>query len=209
MSISARAVRSIRDRPRFESRNHTWKDTTMRKIVAALFVTLDGVVEAPEAWTGPYFCPEIGQEIAAQQTQADTLLLGRKTYETFAAAFAGQSGGIADVMNNVPKLVASTTLTDLHWRNSTLLTGDVPTRLAELKQQDGKNINISGSATLIRSLLRAGMVDELRLQLFPVVTGRGARLFDEYDEQLTLSLTESTVYPTGAINLVYQPAASG
>ena len=177
----------------------------MRNVVAGLMVSLDSVVEAPEAWTGPYFTPEIGQEVGSTMAQSDTMLLGRKTYETFAASFAGQTGGMADAMNNTPKLVASRTLEKAEWQNSTLIKGDLGNELTRLKQQDGKNINISGSATLIRSLLHEGLLDELRLLQFPVVVGSGARLFEGYGEQLGLTLAESQIFSSGVINLVYRP----
>jgi dihydrofolate reductase len=169
-------------------------------------VSLDGVVEAPETWTGPYFDPELGEEVGSTMAQADTMLLGRKTYETFAASFAGQSGGMADAMNNTPKLVASTTLEDVTWQNSTLIKGDLATELNRLKQQNGKNINISGSGTLIRSLLRDGLLDELRLLLFPVVVGAGARLFEGYAERVGLSLADSQTFRSGVVNLIYHPS---
>jgi dihydrofolate reductase len=180
----------------------------MRKVVAGLFVSLDGVTEAPETWTGPYFSPQIGQEIGTIMAQGDTMLLGRHTYETFAASFAGQTGGMADAMNNTPKLVASRTLEEATWQNSTLIKGDLAEELTRLKQQDGKNINISGSVALIRSLLRDGLLDELRLQLFPVVVGSGARLFEDYNEQLGLTLVESQTFESGIIHLVYWPSTT-
>jgi dihydrofolate reductase len=179
----------------------------MRRVIAGLFMSLDGVVEAPEAWTGPYFNDEIGQEIGSMMAQGDALLMGRKSYETFAASFSGRSGGMADAMNNTPKFVVSTTLQRADWENSTLIGGDAAAGIAELKRLPGKNINISGSATLIRSLLREGLLDELRLQLFPLVVGRGARLFAGSDEA-DLTLAESTRFSTGVVNLVYRPAAA-
>src|SRR5216684_7760325 len=99
------------------------KATAMRKIVAGLFMSLDGVVEAPEKWTGPYFNDEVGQAVGALMAANDAMLLGRTTYEGFAAAFGGQSGGMADQMNNTPKFVVSTTLTSAGWQNSTLISG--------------------------------------------------------------------------------------
>ena len=178
----------------------------MRKVVAGVMVSLDGVVEAPEAWTGPYFGPDLGQEVGSTTAEADTMLLGRKTYETFAASFADQSGGMADAMNNTPKLVASRTLTEVTWQNSTLIKGDLAAELGRLKQQGGKNISISGSATLVRSLLRDGILDELRLLLFPVVVGAGARMFEGYGERLGLTLVDSHRFETGVVNLVYRSA---
>lgn len=178
----------------------------MRKLVAGLFVSLDGVTESPEAWTGPYFSPDIGQEIGSVMAQGDAMLLGRHTYETFAASFAGQTGGMADAMNNTPKLVVSRTLEEVKWQNSTLIKGELTAEINRLKQREGKNINISGSVTLIRSLLRDGLLDELRLQLFPVVVGSGARLFEGYDEPLGLTLADLQAFPRGVVNLIYRPA---
>jgi dihydrofolate reductase len=180
----------------------------MRKIVAGLFMSLDGVVEAPEKWTGPYFNDQIGQEIGSVMAAGDTMLLGRKTYQTFAASFAGQTGGMADQMNNTPKLVVSTTLDTAEWQNSTLIKGNLADEIAKLKQQAGQNINISGSITLIRSLLRDGLLDELRLQLFPVVVGSGMRLFDDSGQQISLKLADSRSFSTGVVNLVYTPAGT-
>ncbi len=177
----------------------------MRKIVAGLFMSLDGVVEAPEKWTGPYFNDEIGQEIGSVMAAGDTMLMGRKTYQTFAASFAGQSGGMADQMNNTPKLVVSTTLDTAEWQNSTLIKENMADELSRLKRQPGKNINISGSITLIRSLLSDGLLDELRLQLFPVVVGGGMRLFGDSGQQISLKLADSRTFGTGVVNLIYTP----
>jgi dihydrofolate reductase len=104
----------------------------MRKIVADLFVSLDGVVESPEQWTGPYFTDDIGQMIGSEMTQADTMLLGRVTYQTFAASFASQAGGMADQMNTIPKIVVSATLEAADWQNSTLVAS--PSELAVYKR---------------------------------------------------------------------------
>ena len=137
----------------------------MRKVVAGLFVSLDGVFEAPETWHFPYFNDEMGEIIASQMAAADTMLLGRRTYEEFAAYWAdkGSDVELADQINNTPKLVASTTLKTVDWRNSSLIGGDVAEHLRELKQEPGKDISITGSAALVRSLLRDGVLDELRL----------------------------------------------
>jgi dihydrofolate reductase len=188
---------------------HTGEEAkAMRKIVAGLFMSLDGVVEAPEKWTGPYFNDEIGQEIGSVLAGGDTMLMGRNTYQTFAASFAGQSGGMADQMNHTPKLVVSTTLDAAEWQNSTLIKGDVAGELGRLKQQPGQNINVSGSITLIRSLLRDGLLDELRLQLFPVVVGSGMRLFADPGQPVSLKLADSRTFGTGVVNLVYTPAGA-
>ena len=178
----------------------------MRRIVAGLYVSLDGVVEAPDTWIGPYFNEEIGQTIGSLMAAMDTLLLGRVTYEGFAGAFAGQTGAIADQMNNRPKVVVSTTLKKADWQNSTLINVDVAAGITQLKQQPGKNIGISGSATLVRWLLRAGLLDELNLLVFPIVLGSGKRLFGDVTGQMPLKLVDSRAFDTGVVQLVYEPA---
>jgi dihydrofolate reductase len=144
----------------------------MRKIVAGEYITLDGVVEAGWAGhkpalapgdelAGSYFDEEVGQTIGALTAAADTLLLGRVTYEGFAAFFSGQTGGMADQMNNLPKVVVSSTLDKAEWQDSTVVSGDLTGEISRLKQQPGKNIAVSGSATLVRWLLRNRLLDEL------------------------------------------------
>jgi dihydrofolate reductase len=181
----------------------------MRKIVAGLMVSADGVVEAPEAWTGPYFNAQIGQVIGANMAAGDTMLLGRGTYEIFAASFAGNtSDPMAAQMNAVPKVVVSTTLDKAEWENSTLINSDVAAAIPRLKEQPGKNINISGSPVLVRSLMRENLIDTLDLLVFPVVVGRGKRLFDGEDSPagLALALTGCEQFSTGVVRLTYRPA---
>ncbi len=179
----------------------------MRKINAGLFISLDGVVEAPEKWTGPYFNDQVGQAVGGLMAQNDAMLLGRVTYEGFAAAFGGQSGGMADQMNNTPKFVVSSTLTSADWQNSTLISGDVAGQISDLKQQPGGGIGMSGSSALVTWLLRHGLLDQLDLLVFPVVLGSGKRLFDKPDGQLPLTLTRSEAFSTGVVHLSYQPAS--
>ena len=178
----------------------------MRQIAAGLFVSLDGVVEAPEKWTGPYFNDQVGQAVGALMAQNDALLLGRVTYEGFAAAFGGQSGGMADQMNHTPKYVVSSTLASADWQNSTLISGDVAGQISDLKQQPGRDIGMSGSSALVNWLLRHGLLDRLDLLVFPVVLGSGKRLFSEPDRQLPLTLTGSEPFSTGVVHLTYIPA---
>jgi dihydrofolate reductase len=178
----------------------------MRKINAGLFVSLDGVVESPEKWTGPYFNDEVGQAVGQLMAANDAMLLGRITYEGFAAAFGTQSGGMADQMNNTPKYVVSTTLTSADWQNSTLISGDLVGQVSELKQRPGRNIGMSGSSTLVSWLLRQGLLDQLDLLVFPVVIGAGKRLFSEPDGQVPLTLTGSESFGTGVVHLSYAPA---
>jgi dihydrofolate reductase len=178
----------------------------MRKIVAGLHMSLDGVVESPEKWSFDYYCDEVGQSIKSRRDATDTLLLGRTTYQEFAAGWPGQSGEVADFMNNTPKLVASTTLTSVDWAGATLIDGDVLAALTALKRQPGRNITITGSATLVRSLVRAGMLDELHLMVCPIVLGNGKRLFDDNGGRVPLKLAGSEAFPTGVAHLTYQPA---
>jgi dihydrofolate reductase len=185
------------------------EEITMRKIVAGLFISLDGVVEAPDKWHFPYFNDEMGLAVGEQMAAADTMLLGRVTYQEFAGFWPQQSNDeidIADYMNNTPKVVVSTTLDTADWKNSTLIKGNVAEELTRLKQQPGKNVGITGSPTLVRSLLRDDLLDELRLLVHPIVVGRGKRLFEGEGTQMPLKLVESKTFSTGVLYLTYQPA---
>lgn len=178
----------------------------MRKIVAGLHMSLDGVIESPEKWSFDYYSEEVGQSIKSRRDATDTLLLGRNMYQEFAAIWPGQTGEVADFMNNTPKLVASTTLTSVDWSGSTLIDGDVVAALNVLKKQPGRNITITGSATLVRSLARDGVLDELHLMVCPIVLGTGKRLFDETMGRLPLTLAGSETFSTGVVHLTYRPA---
>ncbi len=182
----------------------------MRKIVAGLFISLDGVVEAPDTWHFPYFNDEMGQAVGSQMADADTMLLGRVTYQEFAGFWPDQGSDVegADFMNDTPKLVASTTLDAVDWQNTTLIKGDVAEALTTLKEQPGKNISITGSPTLIRSLLRDNLLDELHLLVHPIVVGHGKRLFDEGLDRLPLTLVSFTTFSTGVLSLVYAPTGA-
>ena len=180
----------------------------MRKIVAALFMSLDGVVEAPDKWTFPYFNDEVGQAIGSALAASDTVLLGRRTYQEFAGDWPGRGTDdpVGAWMNNTPKLVVSTTLDTVEWQNSTLLGGDVAEEPTRLKEQPGKDISITGNATLVRSLLGEGVLDELDLLVFPIVVGSGKRLFEDGGEQVPLRLVDATTFSTGVLSLTYTPA---
>ncbi len=183
----------------------------MRKIVAGLFISLDGVYEASDQWHFPYCDDAMGQAVQTQMDAADTMLLGRVTYQEFASYWPHQSpaeNDIADYMNGTPKLVVSTSLEQVDWQKSTLITGNIKEELTRRKQQPGKDISITGSGTLVRSLLRDGLLDELRLLVHPIVVGRGKRLFPEGVEQQSLNLVASTIFPTGVAYLTYQPTGA-
>jgi dihydrofolate reductase len=177
----------------------------MRKLKAWLYMTLDGVVEAPENWVIPD--DEMFAEQTADYAASDALLLGRRTYEVFAASWPQRGSDVpnADWMNNTQKYVASTTLESPEWHNTTVLEGDVAEAVSRLKREDGETITINGSATLLRSLLGATLVDELRLLLHPVVLGQGDRLFVNTEERVSLELTGSHAYDNGVVSLIYQP----
>ncbi len=182
----------------------------MRKVAASLFLSLDGVSEAPELWHFPYFNDEMRAVIGAAMSSSDAFLLGRRTYEDWAAYWPGQSAAdnpMAAYINGTPKYVASTTLDEVSWENSTLLGANVAGAVAELKAGPGKEITISGSSTLVRSLLAEGLVDELRLMVHPVVVGRGGRLFENGSTApASLELVDAQTFRTGVLSLTYRPA---
>ena len=178
----------------------------MRKIVAGLAITLDGVVESPSSnWL--LFNHEMGEVIDAGVAESDAILLGRRTYLEFAELWPalGSDVPMAAFMNNTPKYIVSSTLTTLAWANSTLLAGDLAEEVAQLKRLPGKNIQIPGSPRLVRSLLRDGLLDELSLMVHPIVHGSGMRLFDEVTNRIGLKLIESRTLSTGVLCVTYQP----
>ena len=177
----------------------------MRKIVAAEIVSIDGVVESPDEWTPAYFVPEVNQIIGQALQACDTLLLGRRTYEEFAAVWPerGVDNPVGAFMNNTPKYVVSKTLDVLEWKNSFLIR-DVVKDVTHLKQQEGRTINVTGSATLVRALLRHDLLDELQLFVYPAVRGMGKRLFPQEDtDQNILHLQAARSFETGLVHLVY------
>ena len=182
----------------------------MRKITAGLFVSLDGIVESPEKWNSPYFNDEMGEALGAAMAASDAMLLGRVTYQEFTSYWPGVSPEdqpVAGYMNNTPKYVVSTTLEEpLEWNNSTLFKGNVAEEIARLKQQPGGNIGITGSATLVRSLLQDNLLDELGLMVHPIVLGYGKRLFEEGGDRKSLELVDSKTFGTGVVFLTYRPA---
>jgi dihydrofolate reductase len=183
----------------------------MRKIVAGLLISLDGVVESPGKWGfSRYFSDEMSEGIAAGMAQADAVLLGRRTYLEFAELWPNQGSDVlmADFLNGSPKYVVSSTIDTLEWANSSLVAGDLAEELTKLKQQPGKNILIPGSPTLVRSLLRDGLLDELSLNICPLVVGSGMRLFDQMTAQVPLHLVESTTLRNGVLGVTYQPASA-
>jgi dihydrofolate reductase len=183
------------------------EEGTMRKIVAWLISSLDGVVESPESWSSPYMNEEVNARIGAEMAPAGSVLLGRRTYQEMAAFWPQQDGNpFADYLNNSTKYVVSATLDTLEWANSRLVTGDIAEEVAALKQQPAEDLLVLGSPTLVRSLLRLELLDEVTLNICPIVLGSGLRLFDGSIDQLPLELVESTAYGTGVLRVSYQPA---
>jgi len=186
------------------------EEITMRKIVAGMLLSLDGVMEAPDKWHFPYFNDEMGTDIGAQMAASDAMLLGRVTYQEFAAYWpeAPADDPFTAQMNDTPKYVISTTLGATEWKNSTSINGNIAEEITRLKQQPGKNISITGSATLVRSLLRDNLLDELRLMVHPIVVGSGKRLFEHGGDPLPLKLVDSRTFSTGVLSLIYAPAGT-
>lgn len=191
----------------------------MRKLVVSSFVSLDGIMQAPGGpdedldggfthggWTVPYWDEPMIQLMAEWVDQAGALLLGRKTYEIFAASWplADDEDPIGAILNRIPKYVASRTLTQVEWHNSTLLSGDVAEAVAGLKQQPGGEIQVHGSGELIQTLLKHDLIDEYHLLIFPVVLGSGKRLFGTGALPGALKLTDSTVSSTGVTISIYE-----
>jgi dihydrofolate reductase len=171
-------------------------------------VTLDGVIEAPEKWV--IADDEMFGAVEADYAESDALLLGRRTYETFAASWPQRGSEVpnADWMNNTRKYVASTTLQSPEWNNSTVIEGDVTDAVARLKQEDGKSIMVNGSGALVRTLVRDNLLDELRLFVHPVVVGPGRRLFDGESLPVDFGLADSHAYKNGVVSLTYRPTAA-
>jgi dihydrofolate reductase len=199
----------------------TSKDGTTRKIIVHEFITLDGVIQAPGGadedteggfmhggWTMPYWHDDIGEHFFQAMAQADTLLLGRKTWRIHGEAFEPMPAGdpFGDVMNGIRKVVVSTTLKSAaDWRNSTLISSNVVEEVHKLKAQPGKNILLDGSSVLIHTLAENDLVDEYSLLVYPLVLGSGKRLFPE-GKRINLELIESRALPTGVVLQRYQPA---
>jgi dihydrofolate reductase len=180
------------------------KEAIMRNLVVTEFVSLDGVMEEPR-WTFKYWNDEIAKFKGEESSASDALLLGRVTYQGFAAAWPESKDEGADYFNNVRKYVVSKTLEEpLEWNNSTLIKDDIVAEITDLKQQDGKDIAVHGSATLVQTLMRHDLVDRYRLLVYPVVVGKGKRLFKE-GIPATLRLLESRSFSSGVVALVYEP----
>jgi dihydrofolate reductase len=190
------------------------KEARVGRIVVTEFVSLDGVMEAPGGgeefkhggWTFEINRGEEGDKFKLDETlDSDALLLGRVTFEGFAAAWPSRDGEFADKFNSMPKYVVSSTMEEPGWDNSTVLSGDLAEEVGKLRQEHGGDIVVHGSAQLVQALLERDLVDELRLMVFPVVLGSGKRLFGETDDKKPLRLVDSKMVGDGVAILVYQP----
>ena len=177
----------------------------MRNVNARLFVTLDNIIETPENWVRAD--DDMFAAMEADYAQSDTLLLGRRTYETFAASWPQRGSEVpnADWMNNTRKYVASTTLKSPEWNNSVVIEGDVGEAVSRLKQEEGKDILVNGSGALVRTLIKERLLDELRLLVHPIVVVSGRRLFGATGNPVELELADSRSFANGVIALTYRP----
>ncbi len=181
----------------------------MRRIVSNFFITLDGVVEAPNEWNMPYFDQQMGAVVQQGMSTSTALRIGRRNYDEWAAYWPEQDSAdpIAATMNGIEKVLITSHPDDVpEWQNTTVLSGDVAARVRELKASGEGDIGMSGSATTTRWLLSEGLLDELVLLVHPLAVGRGARLFEDGDAA-TLSLVSSEALPSGVLHLRYAPAS--
>lgn len=188
----------------------------MRKVIVSEFLTLDGVMEDPGGaegfehggWSFQFWHEEIAKFKFDELFASDALLLGRVTYQGFAAAWPSMTDeeGFANRMNSLPKFVVSTTLQEVGWNNSSLIKANIVEEISKLKQQSGQNILISGSGKLVQTLMQHNLIDEYRLLVYPVVLGSGKRLFKEGSNKTILKLAATKTFSSGVVALSYQPA---
>ena len=184
----------------------------MRKLSVSTLVSLDGVIQDPGGfgetdyggWANPYFTDDAQAEALRHLQASDYFLIGRRTYELLNAAWGGiKHGAYLERMNEIPKLVASNTLSGpLEW-NATVIAGDVPTAIAKLKQQPGADIEVYGSATLVQTLMKHDLIDEYRIALHPIILGHGTQLFPQAGVSATLQLANARTLDSGVVNLTY------
>lgn len=180
----------------------------MRKLKLAMYVSIDGVVENP-GWTGPFWNDELARLQQDYLFASDALVLGRVTYEGFAAAWPTmtETGAFGEKMNSMPKFVASRTLEQGEW-NATIIKGELAGEVAKLKDEPGEDLLIYGSGDVVDELTRHGLIDEYRLMVHPVIVGSGKRLFNGLPQTM-LELADTTTTDTGVVVLTYTPAATG
>ncbi|MCU4932436.1 dihydrofolate reductase family protein [Bacillus cereus] len=177
----------------------------MGQIIVSMYLSLDGVMEEP-AWTAPYFNEEVAKFQSDLLFESEALLLGRVTYQGFAAAWPSMTDeeGFADKMNSMPKVVASTTLEKTEW-NANLIKGNIVEEISKLKEQPGQNLLIYGSGELIHTLMQHDLIDEYHLMVNPVIVGSGKHLFKTGNDTKALKLIETRTTSSGVVILSYQP----
>jgi dihydrofolate reductase len=186
----------------------------MRELIVTEFVSLDGVMEAPggeagyphAGWVGNYFSDELGAYKGEEQDAADVLLLGRKTYDSFYGAWPHRDGPMADKINTMRKLVASTTLGSSGWHDTTVIASGLEDAVRAVKEEDGGPIVVPGSRSVVHALLGAGLVDRINLQVFPLVLGSGIRVYPETPDPIRLELDWSRPVPNGVVLQSYRVA---
>ncbi len=179
----------------------------MRKVALQMYVTLDGVMEAPQNWSFSFWGDALERYAFDRLLAADALLLGRATYQEFVAAWPSRANDrFADRMNSLPKFVVSKTLEQPEW-NATVLDGDVVEEVRRLKQRPGGDLLVYGSRRLVNTLLDHNLIDDIRIWVYPIVVGEGERLFD-HPVGKTLELADTTTFDTGVVVLCYQPVRS-
>jgi dihydrofolate reductase len=178
------------------------------RLVATEYISLDGGFEEPGHWSGPFFNDEAAQFKLDELQASDALLLGRNTYEGFAAAWPSMTdeAGFADKMNSMPKYVVSSTLEKVEWPGSRLIKGDVAEEVRQLKEEPGQDLLLSGSAQLFNAMMQENLIDLYRFMLHPIVLGNGKRLFAEGVDSKPLDLTETKRFTSGIVILEYVPA---
>src|SRR5205807_5098535 len=178
------------------------------RLVATEYLTLDGVFEEPGHWSGPWFDDEAGQFKFAEIRASDALLLGRKTYEGFAAAWPTMpgTGEFGEKMNTMPKYVVTSTLDKLEWTGSRPIKGNIAEEIRKLKKQPGQDLLLSGSAQLFNAMMQENLIDLYRFMLHPIVLGKGKRLFADGGAERPLTLSECKTFKSGIVILEYEPA---
>jgi dihydrofolate reductase len=178
------------------------------RLVATEYLSLDGVFEEPGQWSGPFFGEEGGQFKWAELQASDALLLGRKTYEGFAAAWPSMpgTGEFGEKMNSMPKYVVSSSLDKVDWTGSQLIKGNVAEEVSKLKERPGQDLLLSGSAQLFNALMQENLIDVYRFMLHPIVLGKGRRLFPAGGHERILDLTETQRFGSGIVVFEYRPA---
>ena len=175
----------------------------MSKVVSSLFISLDGVVEDPQ-WTMNYFDEDMGKEMDTQIQKLDAVILGRESYVEWAGYWpTSNDEPFASFINNIPKYVFSKTLESADWKNSTLVKGDLAEEVNRLKQQYSRNIGVSGSLSMTRSLIASNLLDELHIQVHPVVVGKGRKLFQDGDSLKHFKLVDNRTTGSGVLLLTY------